>query len=137
LVCALAGFAALASPAPRKQRKKPEAKDSTAAEGAKLYKRNCATCHGNDGTGGGAPPRSSMFTEPTPDLTTLAQRHGGKFPEAYAAEVLRSGVKMPDHGPAEMPVWGTIFKATTKSDAAEVTKRIASLTAYLESIQAK
>jgi len=114
--------------------KKPPAKESAVSEGANLYKRNCAVCHGNDGTGG-APPRSSRFTAPAPDLTTLAKRHGGKFPADYVDEVLRSGVKMPDHGPSEMPVWGTIFKATTKSDEAEVNKRIAVLTAYLRSLQ--
>jgi mono/diheme cytochrome c family protein len=136
VVCALAIFAGIL--AGRQNRsKKPPAKESAVAQGAKLYKQNCAVCHGNDGTGGGAPPRSSQFTKPTPDLTTLSKRHDGKFPAAYVEEVLRSGVKMPDHGPAEMPVWGTIFKATTKSNEAEVTKRIDALAAFLESLQVK
>jgi hypothetical protein len=26
-------------------------------------------------------------------------------------EVLLSGVKMPDHGPSQMPVWGKMFEA--------------------------
>jgi len=137
LVCALAFFAGCVNGARENQGKKTASKDSAVAEGARLYKRNCAVCHGNDGTGGNAPSTSSPFNKPVPDLTTLAQRHSGKFPEAYVAQVLRSGVKMPDHGRSEMPVWGTIFKATTKSDEAQVTKRIDSLTAYLKSLQAK
>lgn len=111
--------------------------ESAVTAGAKLYKQNCALCHGNDGTGGGAPPRSSRFTAAAPDLTTLSKRHGGKFPADYVDEVLRSGVKMPGHGAAEMPIWGTIFKATTKSNQAEITQRIAALTSYLKSLQAK
>jgi mono/diheme cytochrome c family protein len=137
LLCTLAFFAGGPSRARKNQDKKPESKDSAVAEGAKLYKRNCAVCHGNDGKGGNPPSGSSPFNRPAPDLTTLAQRHDGKFPEAYVDQVLRSGVKMPDHGPSEMPVWGTIFKAATKSDEAQVTKRIDNLTAYLKSLQAK
>ncbi|GEM_PF-3952771 len=92
-------------------------KDSL-SEGARLYKRNCAVCHGNDAKGGKA-PKSALFTTPAPDLTTLAQRHEGKFPDEYVRTVLRSGVKMPDHGTAEMPIWGAIFNATAKSDQAQ------------------
>jgi hypothetical protein len=44
---------------------------------------------------------------------------------------------MPDHGPSEMPVWGTLFKAMTKSDEAQVTERITNVTNHLKSIQAK
>jgi len=121
----------------RAQQKPPESEKSALAGGAKFFKENCAVCHGNDGKGSGPPPASSSFTEPPPDLTTLAKRHDGKFPDAYVESVLRNGVRMPDHGPAEMPVWGPILKAMTKSDEAKVTQRIKSLTDYLRSIQEK
>jgi hypothetical protein len=51
--------------------------------------------------------------------------------------VLRTGVRLPDHGPAEMPVWGVVFRAMMKSDEAKVTARIADLTNYIQSLQAK
>ena len=121
----------------RAQQKPPESEKSALAGGAKFFKENCAVCHGNDGKGSGPPPASSSFSEPPPDLTTLAKRHDGKFPDAYVESVLRNGVPMPDHGPAEMPVWGLILKAMTKSDEAKVTQRIKSLTDYLRSIQEK
>jgi len=136
VLCTLAVFAGFFF-ALHNRSKKPPAKETAVTEGARLYKQNCAVCHGNDGTGGAPPPSSSRFTTPAPDLTTLSKRHGGKFPTEYVGEVLRSGVKMPAHHLAEMPVWGTIFKATTKADDAQVTERIADITAYLESIQAK
>jgi len=106
----------------------------TPASGAELYKQHCATCHGADLRGTGPVP--SPYREP-PDLTTLAQRHGGKFPDAYVANVLRNGAILPEHGPAEMPVWGTVFRAAGGLDATQVTDRIAKLTNYIKSVQAK
>ena len=136
LACAVAISASSALFARQHADKKSNGKNSVTTEGAALYKRNCAVCHGNDARGGDA-PKSAIFTEPAPDLTTLARRHHGKFPDEYIATVLRSGVKMPGHGPAEMPVWGAIFKASANSDEAQVNQRIAALAAYLKSIQVK
>src|SRR2546429_1117311 len=45
-----------------------------------------------------------------PDLTTLAKRHGGTFPEEYVTNVLRFGFRFSAHGSSEMPVWGPIFQ---------------------------
>jgi mono/diheme cytochrome c family protein len=133
--CVLLGFFATlrAAQEPEKHAKP----DSSLAAGATLYKRDCAVCHGNDGKGNGPPPASSPFKESPPDLTTLAKRHDGDFPAAYVKSVLLQGVKMPDHGPAEMPVWGVVFKAATKSDEAKVAARIADLNEYLKSLQGK
>ena len=111
--------------------------DPALAAGAKLFKENCAVCHGDDGKGNGPPPAASSFKEPTPDLTTLAKRHDGKFPAGYVKSVLRTGITLPDHGPAEMPVWGVVFRAMTESDDAKVTARIADLTNYIESLQSR
>jgi hypothetical protein len=70
-------------------------------------------------------------------LTTLASRHGGKFPDAYVSDVLRNGVTMPAHGPAEMPIWGADFRAGDGLNEAQVAMRIANLTHYIKSLQAK
>jgi mono/diheme cytochrome c family protein len=117
---------------------KPAAKHpgapSNLPSGAELFKQHCATCHGENLKGAGPfPPPYRM----PPDLTTLARRHGGKFPDAYVSNVLRNGVKLPAHGPAEMPVWGTDFEATDKLDKNQVTSRVKSLTNYLKSLQVK
>ncbi|HEX4074829.1 MAG TPA: cytochrome c [Candidatus Acidoferrales bacterium] len=134
--CLLLGF----MPGVRAAQEKPAKQvkpDPSLATGAKLYKENCAVCHGDDGKGNGPPPKSSPFTEPPPDLTTLTKRHNGEFPTGYVKSVLRTGVRLPDHGPAEMPVWGVVFRAMMKSDEAKVTARIADLTNYIQSLQAK
>jgi mono/diheme cytochrome c family protein len=123
--------------AAQKQSKTAPDARSQVRSGLELYKRHCAVCHGNDAKGGGPPPAGSLFKVSPPDLTTLSRRHDGKFPEAYVQNVLKNGVPMPDHGPAEMPVWGTAFKATTKADDAEVELRIKNLMNYLRSLQVK
>jgi mono/diheme cytochrome c family protein len=105
----------------------------SAPSGAELYKQHCAACHGTDLKGTGPAPRP--FRTP-PDLTTLARRHGGKFPDAYVSSVLRDGVVMPEHGPADMPIWGADF-ATGRLGEAQVSSRIALLTNYIKSLQAK
>lgn len=46
-------------------------------------------------------------------------------------------MKIPAHGPTEMPVWGAAFKAMNATDEAQTTKRIENLTDYLRSIQVK
>jgi mono/diheme cytochrome c family protein len=134
IACAIAGWITGLSGAQDKKAKKPA---PVPTSGADLYKRSCALCHGNDGKGNGPPPANSVYKEPPPDLTTLAKRHGGEFPEAYVVDVLQSGVKMPDHGSAEMPVWGIIFNAMSKADETQVKLRITNLTNYLRSIQTK
>lgn len=105
---------------------------SNPPSGAELYSQHCAVCHGNDLKGSGPVP--APFRAP-PDLTTLARRHGGKFPDAYVSGVLRNGIIMPAHGPAEMPIWGTDF-AMDKSGQ-PVTLRITNLTNYIKSRQTK
>jgi mono/diheme cytochrome c family protein len=105
-----------------------------APSGAGLFTQHCASCHGSDLKGAG--PFPPPYRTP-PDLTTLARRHGGKFPAAYVAKVLRNGVKLPAHGPAEMPVWGSDFESKDKLDKAEVEVRIKALSNYIKSLQVK
>jgi mono/diheme cytochrome c family protein len=107
---------------------------SNPPSGADLYQQHCAVCHGNDLKGGGHVP--SPYRVP-PDLTTLTRRHGGNFPGAYVSDVLRNGVTMPVHGPAEMPIWGTEFRAGKQLDETQVKFRIAALSNYIASRQAK
>lgn len=106
---------------------------SNTPSGAELYRQHCAVCHGNDLKGSGPVPYP--FRAP-PDLTTLARRHGGKFPDAYVSNVLRNGVVMPAHGPAEMPIWGADFTMERLGET-QVALRITNLTNYIKSLQEK
>lgn len=134
VVCALLGWIAAISSAQETQERKAAATTSSPPSGEELYKQHCAVCHGNNLKGNG--PFPSPYRVP-PDLTTLARRHVGKFPEAYVEKVLRNGVTLPAHGPAEMPVWGAKFAVTNRLDTAQVAARIKNLTNYIKSLQAK
>ena len=136
LVKYLESIQSIASPAAQEKRvgETPLA-SPTGPPGAALYRRYCAACHGNDLKGNGpAPP---PFKESPPDLTTLTKRHGGQFPDAFVANVLRNGVMLPAHGPAEMPIWGSTFKESEHLSEDQLASRIKELTGYLKLQQAK
>jgi mono/diheme cytochrome c family protein len=102
--------------------------------GAHMFMAYCASCHGKDAKGNG--PVATALKQPPADLTTLAKRHEGKFPDRYVQDVLRNGVKAPAHGDAEMPVWGPLFRSMD-SDPMFMHVRISSLMIYLKSLQVK
>ena len=102
--------------------------------GASMYKEYCAVCHGKNGKGDG--PAAPALKQAPPDLTGLAKRHDGKFPDQYVESVLRNGVKAPAHGDAEMPVWGPLF-SLMDSNQGVMYVRIASVMSYLKSLQVK
>ena len=132
--CVLLGSVVSVSAAQEEQSKKARISPSNAPSGAELFGKHCAACHGNDLKGSG--PFPPPYRVP-PDLTTLSRRHGGKFPDAYVSRVLRNGVTMAAHGPAEMPVWGTEFAAAGQLDKVQVTERIKNLADYIRSFQTK
>jgi mono/diheme cytochrome c family protein len=124
------------------QIKKTQVKPTDPVSGAQMFKEYCAGCHGPSGKGDG--PVATALKVPPPDLTTLAQRHDGKFPDDYVSNVLKNGVQNPAHGSGEMPVWGPIFDTMNRwkalcpgMDETPVALRITNLTNYLKSIQKK
>lgn len=103
--------------------------------GKQTYKEYCAACHGLDGKGNG-PAASSLRKQPA-NLTTIAKRHGGKFPDEYVKSVLQFGLGFSSHGSSEMPVWGPIFQYVENYNEAAVRRRINNLCEFLETIQEK
>ncbi|MBL8882301.1 MAG: c-type cytochrome [Hyphomicrobium sp.] len=110
----------------------PARADSGAAAieaGGRTFMRYCALCHGLDGTGNG-PLTESLLTAP-PDLTTLAARNDGNFPEARVKEIIEKGGPK-GHGMMEMLAWGKVFNEEVGSDSHKV---IDELSAYLAGLQ--
>lgn len=108
------------------------------ASGEEMYNAYCAVCHGTSGKGNG-PAASALKTSP-PDLSTLAQSHGGKYPTNYVKAVLRFGQeKVPAHGTKEMPIWGPALASISEDSAASptMTMRVNNLTQYIGTLQAK
>ena len=100
-------------------------------EGARLYDLRCAVCHGMDGRGEG-PLAGALKIAPS-DLTQLAARHGGQFPSAKVADVIRNGAAVLGHGSDEMPAWGLYFGVKGKPEVAR--SRIRDLVRYVDSLQ--
>lgn len=108
---------------------------AVAAPGKQTYMHYCAACHGTDARGNG--PAAVVLKTSPPDLTTLAKRHGGKFPYDYVFNVLRFGTRFASHGSSDMPIWGPIFGSMENYDEAAVRKRMKDLSDYLASLQQK
>jgi mono/diheme cytochrome c family protein len=71
-------------------------------DGKQLHRKYCASCHGVDARGGTA--LAKLFREEPPDLTRIATRRGGWFPEVVVEEIVDG--RFAAHGAREMPVWG-------------------------------
>lgn len=113
------------------------AQDPTRAaeRGELLYRVHCASCHGEDGAGGG--PVAEVLEVPPTDLTGLAADDDGDFPEEEVRRSIDGRGDVTGHGRREMPVWGLTFQQPGRDtdQEAEVRGRIDDLLAYLRSIQ--
>jgi len=110
-------------------------KPTPASSGAAMFKSYCAVCHGVDGKGGG--PAAESLKVPPSDLTVLSKNNGGKFPSNKVSAAIRGEGGLPAHGTREMPVWGHLFWTMSGGQSGEVQMRVANLTNYIESLQAK
>lgn len=104
-----------------------------AAKGAVVYVRYCVSCHGKGARGDG--PLAADLRVAVPDMTTLATRNGGRFPEARVERIIQSGEVLRGHGTPDMPAWGDAFKRTEGTDAPTPKQAIRNLTHYLWSLQ--
>lgn len=113
-----------------------EAPRQQVAAGERIYKVSCAACHGADAQGTG--PVAPLLTLPVPDLTRIAQRRGGEFPELEVFRIIDGQSDLVGHGPRHMPVWGYEFFGDDADDEVahrRATEKVDRLVAYLRSIQ--
>ncbi len=114
---------------------KTETTANEPVSGKQLYNSYCALCHGSDGKGGG--PFSPQLKIWPPDLTQLAKKNKGVFPEMHVEEAIDGEFAKPSHGTAEMPIWGPVFRSMAHGHKDSARVRIGALLKYLESIQEK
>ncbi|MGA2965696.1 MAG: cytochrome c [Terriglobales bacterium] len=110
-------------------------KSTSPVSGKEMYTAYCAVCHGTDGKGAG--PAASALKLPSTDLTLLAKNNSGKFPTLKVQSVIHGESAVPAHGSKDMPIWGALFWNMSSGHESEVQQRVANLTRYIESLQAK
>jgi hypothetical protein len=73
-----------------------------------------------------------------PDLTLIASRRGGVFPEQEVFRIVDGQAALGAHGPRNMPVWGYEFFGNDPDDERahrEASTKIEDLTRFLRAIQ--
>lgn len=103
-------------------------------KGPDLFHAYCASCHGTDAKGEG--PVAPALNSKVPDLTTIAKRNGGLFPEAKLRNIIAGDEAVVAHGSREMPIWGPIFHQI-EQDRDYGNIRMKNLIEYLRAIQEK
>jgi mono/diheme cytochrome c family protein len=103
-------------------------------KGPDLFRAHCAPCHGSDGKGHG--PVSPALRDPIPDLTTIAQRNGGIYPEQRISKIVSGDEAMIAHGSRDMPIWGLIFHQV-ENDRDYGNVRLRNVNEYVKSLQGK
>ena len=104
--------------------------------GAEYYVQYCASCHGENGLGRG-PAAGALKTRPA-NLTGIAKRRGGAFPDGEIARFIDGRFEVTAHGSREMPIWGRRFgeRIPEAGISEEIVRgRILVLVEYLKSIQ--
>ena len=104
--------------------------------GRRSFQKHCSACHGMDAQGGGI--LKPVLRVAPPDLTRIAARRGGAFPQDEIARFIDGRAAVTAHGLREMPVWGRVFAepiadGTTGEEV--VRGQLWILVSYLESIQ--
>ncbi len=118
------------------QRQTPPAAPQVLTEslaGSDSFALYCAPCHGISGRGDG-PVAAALKTRPA-DLTALARRSDGAFPQNHVRDFVAGVGRTPAaHGTTEMPIWGPLFRAFESDARARV--RLDNLVAHVASLQA-
>ena len=109
--------------------------------GKSLFEKNCAVCHGAEGSGDG--PVAELFAVKPKNLRSLAADNNGAYPFSEVYQAINRRREIAGHGTTEMPVWGDLFEAEMADKAFHpgidpeelVQARILALVYYLQSVQ--
>lgn len=111
-------------------------RETAVPTGASLYQSSCAGCHGADARGNG--PITPVIGVRPPDLTRIAARRAGVFPQLEVFRIIDGQADLSAHGPRQMPVWGYEFYGEDLDDEAahrQSEQKVERLVNYLRSLQ--
>ncbi len=102
--------------------------------GAADFQTYCSACHGGGGKGDGSIAKS--LKKHPPDLTQLASRSKGVFPDDTVFKSIDSRQPGSAHADSDMPAWGDVFAKSSESPGADnAAQRIHTLVAYVKTLQ--
>lgn len=115
--------------------KKVPTSPTSPSSGKEMFVTYCAVCHGKEGKGNG--PAAPALKKTPADLTTLAARNNGKFPELRIYSTIQGDSDTVAHGSRDMPIWGNVFQEMSRGSSGEVQMRISNLIAFVQTLQVK
>lgn len=127
-VLSLSAGAAYAQP----QVKQGAIKQVPASDARAMFDNYCAVCHGKTGVGDG--PAAKALTKAPADLTKLAARNGGTYPDVKVKRYIEGADEVAAHGTRDMPMWGELFRSLNR-DTALI--RIQALSDLIKGMQVK
>ena len=107
----------------------------SAASGQEMFHEYCAVCHGSEAKGDG--PAAAALTKRPADLTQLARKNNGKFPQLQVMNFVNGHDVVAAHGSRDMPIWGNLFRSLESTGNRTSELRIKNLADYIRSLQAK
>jgi len=128
---ALVLFGALAA----QQIKRVAVQPTLAGDGKAMFKEYCATCHGVEGRGNG--PAMNATKKRPADLTQLARKNRGTFPEVPVMNYINGDDAVAAHGTRDMPIWGTLFRSLDPESEGVAKIRVKVLADYIKTLQAQ
>jgi mono/diheme cytochrome c family protein len=134
ILTVLAGLACVCAVGQQTTIKKVEPVGAKALDGKGLYREFCAVCHGVDLKGGG--PAAVALKQAPIDLTTIAKRSGGHFPDTKVMAILKGQEGVTAHGNTDMPIWGKTFNDIS-GNMTIAQGRMHALVNYLQDSQVK
>jgi mono/diheme cytochrome c family protein len=104
--------------------------------GEQLFAEHCAACHGENARGDGI--INSYLKVPAPDLTLIAARRDGHFPDEEIYRII-DGQSRENFTPSRhMPIWGYEFFGNDSDDEqahGRASSRVDSIVAFLKTRQ--
>jgi len=129
----LAGLMTLGALAQPTINKVPPSVITSPVDAKGSYTQYCAVCHGTLGKGDG--PAAVALKKAPADLTRLAKKNGGKYPETRVSRYITGEETVAAHGTRDMPVWSQIFHSMDAQNKIKDDLRVYNLVAYIKTLQ--
>lgn len=107
---------------------------ASAASGKDMFHEYCAVCHGSAAKGDG--PAAAALNKRPADLTQLARKNNGKYPQTLVMNYIAGYDVVAAHGSRDMPVWGHLFRSLDSGASGVTELRVKNLADYIKSLQA-